>query len=88
MMMDLLETREPSLGRSARVLLRRSCSDSDDEGEMEEVGDVGHPDMGGPGCGGIAVAVGLDDSITPAKGKTGRRRFGTGYLATAQDKAL
>jgi hypothetical protein len=70
-MIDALGTRGPSLGRCSRDLLGpRSCSDSEAEEEADEGGDAALVDMAGLGCGGVAVAEGLNDAITPVKGKT------------------
>lgn len=49
MMIDPLGRREPSFGRSRRVLLGRSCSDSEAEEEPDEKGEIAPVKTGGRG---------------------------------------
>ena len=64
MMMEALGKREPSLGRSSRDLIGRSCSDSEAEEKPDEVGDCVPVGATGLGCVGVAVAEEPSDAIT------------------------
>jgi hypothetical protein len=88
MMIDALGTRGPSLGRCSRDRLGpRSCSDSEAEEEADEGGDAAFVEMAGLGCGGVAVAEGLSDAITPVKGKSPKTKFSARGFAGAQGDA-